>query len=215
MRTLISVESFEWGGGSAANDPQAIGYYEVRTFDGYQHFRRYPDGKKEMDAVPWPPMSVAVTPGEAWSYMPKLVAKEYDLRIRRAPDIVWKGQTLRVFQYHGAMEDKVCSFDDQTDFGFMVRHHIDSYDCSGEVWTDQDENIMRVSENFYMLGSRINMRLMVTFGWTNIEGERILVPVTVSMQTEDGSHIDWCRGQFTDYQQFRSTVRLLVPPASK
>ncbi|MGB6875735.1 MAG: serine protease [Candidatus Acidiferrales bacterium] len=215
MRTVISVESFEWGGGSAANDPQAIGYYEVRTFDGYQHFRRYPDGKKEMDAVPWPPMSIAITPGDAWSYMPKLVAKEYDLRIRRAPDIVWKGQTLRVFQYHGAKEDKVCSFDDQTDFGFMVRHHIDSYDCSGEVWTDQDENIMRISENFCMLGSRTNMRLIVTFGWTDIEGERLLVPVTVSMETEDGSHIDWCRGQFTDYQQFRSTVRLLVPPASK
>jgi hypothetical protein len=215
MHGVMSIESFEWGEGSAANDPNAIGYYEVRTFDGYQHFRKYPDGKREMDEVPWPPTSVAITPGDAWSYMPQLVAKEYDLRIRRVPDIVWKGQKLRVFQYHGAKEDKVCTFDDQIDFGFMVRHHLESYDCSGEVWTDQGENILRVSENYYMAGSRTNVRLIVTFGWTDMEGERLLVPVTVSMATEDGFHINWCRGQFTDYRQFRSSVRLLVPPTSK
>lgn len=214
MRGLISVESFEWGNGSAANDPQAIGYYEVRTFDGFQHFRKYPDGSKEMDGVPWPNMNIAIEPGDAWSRIPKLVAKEYHLRIRRVPDIVWKGQTLRVFQYHGAKEDKVCMFDDQTDFVFMVRHHIESYDCSGEVWTDQDENIVRVSENFFMEGLWANVRTIVTFGWTDIAGERLLVPVTLSMETKQGSEIHWCRGQFTNYQQYRSTARLLVPPAS-
>ncbi len=214
MHAVLSVESFEWGKGSAANDPQAIGYYEVRTFDGYQHFREYPDGKKEMDEVPWPPMN-AIEPGDAWSYMPRLVAKQYDLWIRRAPDIEWKGQPLRIFQYHGAKEDKVCTFDDEIDLVFMVHHHIESYDCSGEVWTDQEENIMRVSENYYMADSRTNMRLIVTFGWTDIDGERLLVPITVSMETKDGSHIHWCRGQFTNYQQFRATVRLLAPPASK
>ncbi|HEV2315464.1 MAG TPA: serine protease [Candidatus Acidoferrales bacterium] len=212
MRAVLSVESFEWGKGSAANDPQAIGYYEVRTFDGYQHFRTYPDGKKEMAEVPWPPLNCVIEPGGAWSYMAKLVAKEYDLRIRRAPDIVWKGQTLRVFQYHGAKEDKVCTFDDQIDFFLMVHHHLESYNCSGEAWTDQSENIMRVSENYYMEGARTNVRMIVTFGWTDIDGNRLLVPITISMETEDGSHINWCRGQFTDYRQFRATVRLLVPP---
>ncbi|MHB8486069.1 MAG: S1 family peptidase [Candidatus Acidiferrales bacterium] len=215
MYAVMSVESFEWGEGSAANDPQAIGYYEVRTFGGYQHFRRYPDGKREMGEVPWPPLNCAIAPGDAWSYMPKLVAKEHDLRIHRAPDIVWKGQTLRVFQYHGAEEDKVCTFDDQIDLLVTVHHHLESYDCSGEVWTDQGENIMRVSENHYMANSRTRVKLIVTFGWTDIEGARLLVPVTVSMETEDGSHINWCRGQFTDYRQFRSTVRMLVPPTSK
>lgn len=216
MQAVIAVESFEWGSGSALNDPQAIGSYEVRTFDGYQHFRKYPDGNKEMGEVPWPPMNVAITPGDAWSYMPKLIAKEYDLKIRRVPDIAWKGQKLRVFQYHGAKEDKVCMFDDQLDLVFMVHHHIESYDCSGEVWTDQSENILRVSENYYMQDSRTNMRLMVTFGWTDMEGERLLVPVTLSMETVDGSsHVNWCRGEFTDYRQFRSTARLVVAPASK
>ncbi|MHB8527271.1 MAG: S1 family peptidase [Candidatus Acidiferrales bacterium] len=215
MHTLISVESFEWGRDSAANDPLAIGYYEVRMFDGYQHYRRYPDGKREMDAVPWPSLSVAVEPGDQWSQIAKLVAKQYDLRIRRAPDITWKGQRLRVFQYHGAKEDKVCQFDDQTDYIFFVHHHLESYECFGEVWTDQDENIVRISENIHTLQSWRNFRSIVTFGWTDIEGQRPLVPVTISTQTEDGSHIIWCRGQFTGYQQFRSTARLLVPPARK
>ncbi len=214
MHAAIAIESYEWGKGSAANDPQATGYYEVRTFDGYQHFRQYPDGKKEMNEIPWPPLMSAIDPGGAWSYVPQLVAKKYDLRIRRAADIAWKGQALRVFQYHGAKEDRVCTFDDQLDLGFMVHHHIESYDCSGEVWTDQSENIMRVSENYFMPNSQTEMRLIVTLGWTDIGGKRLLVPVTLSMETVDGPHIHWCRGQFMDYRQFRSSVRLIALPNS-
>lgn len=215
MRTVIAVESFEWGHGSGANDPQAIGYYEVRTFDGYEHYREYPYGKKEMDDVPWPPMTSSIEPGDAWSDVPRLVAKELDLQIRRAPDITWKGQTLRVFQYYGAREDQVCSFDDQLDFGFFVHHHMETYDCSGEVWTDQDENIVRVSESYYMPGSRTNVKFLVTFGRTDIGGEWLILPVTLLMETDAESHVHWCRGQFTNYRQFRSTVRLLDPPISK
>jgi hypothetical protein len=215
MRSLISVESFEWGEGSATSDPQAIGYYEVRTFDGYQHFRKYPDGKKEMDGVPSPALTEAVTPGDIWSHAAKLVAKQYDLRIRRAPDIVWKGQNLRVFQYLGRKEDKVCKFDDAIDFIIFVHHDIEAYDCSGEVWTAQDENLVRISENFHTPNLRGNPSLIVTFGWTDIAGERLLVPVTTWMQAEDSSRVYWCHGQFTDYQQYRSTARLLDPPPKK
>lgn len=215
MRSLISVESFEWGKDGATSDPQAIGYYEVRTFDGYQHFREYPDGKKEMDGVAWPALNSAVEPGDAWSYAAKLVAKQFDLRIRRVPDIVWKGQTLRVFQYLGRKEDKVCEFDDETDFIFFVHHDLEAYDCSGEVWTDQDENLVRISENLHTPNLRGNPSLIVTFGWTDVPGKRLLVPVTVWMRVDASPHVIWCRGQFTDYHQYRSTARLLVPPARK
>jgi Trypsin-like peptidase domain len=197
MHSLISVESFEWGEDSATSDPQAIGYYEVRTFDGHQHYREYPDGEKEMDAVAWPALTEAVEPGDAWSDAAKLVAKQYDLRIRRAPDIMWKGQSLRVFQYLGRKEDNVCEFDDETDFIIFVRHDIEAYDCSGEVWTDQDENLVRISENFHTPNSRGDPSLIVTFGWTDVEGERLLVPVTVWMQAEASLHVYWCHEQFT------------------
>ena len=216
MRSLISVESFEWGYDSAMSDPTDIGYYQVRTYDGYQHFREYPDGQKEMGEVPWPDdMTDVISPGNAWSSAPKLVAKQYDLRIRRVPDVVWKGQSLRVFQYLGAKEDKVCEFDDQTDYVVFVHHNIESYDCFGEVWTDQEENLIRISENYSMPNSRSDLRLIVTFGWADIAGENVRVPLTIWMQVVDKSHVDWCRGQFTNYQQYRSTVRLLLPLTEK
>jgi len=216
MRFLISVESFEWGKNSATSDPKAIGYYQVRTFDGYQHFREYPDGKKEMGDVPFPPaVNGAVEPGDAWSYAPKLVAKQYDLRIRRDPDIAWKGKSLRVFQYVGRKEEKVCVFDDELNFGIFVHHDVEAYDCWGEVWTDQDENLIRISENYHLANSRSELRIIVTFGWTDIAGEKLRVPMTLWMQVVYKSHADWCRGQFTNYQQARSTVRLLAAPLNK
>lgn len=216
MRSLISVESFEWGYDNPASDPRAIGHYEVRTFAGYQHFREYPDGKKETDDVPWPnDMTDVISPGDAWSSVPKLVGKQYNLRIHRAPDIVWKGQSLRVFQYLGAKEDKVCEFDDQTDYLVFVHHDIEAYDCFGEVWTDQEENLIRISENYQMPNSRSDLRLIVTFAWADIAGQRVRVPVTIWMQVMDKSHVDWCRGQFTNYQQYRTTVRLRAPVANK
>jgi Trypsin-like peptidase domain len=197
MYTLIAVQSLEWGRDSTANDPQAIGYYEIRMFGGQLHFRRYPDGKKERDVLPWPPLTTMILPGDAWFSMPEMVAEKYDLQIRRVGDILWKGQKLRVFQYVGANEDKVCTLDER------------AYACYGEVWTDQDENIVRLSENFHMRGSWVNLRAIITFGWTEVNGRRSLVPVTLAVEAQHKSHIYWCRGLFTDYQQFQTKVRFI------
>lgn len=210
MFTMVAVESFEWG--KDANDPAAVGSYEVRMIDGYQHFREYPDGKKERDDVIWPPTNHAVAPGNAWFATPEVVAEDYDLKIHRADDIVWKGQALRVFQYLGAKEDKFCNFDEQTDLGFLVIHNVQAYACYGEVWTDQDNNIVRVSENFHMPG---NYREVVTYGWVEIEGDRSLVPLTVSSQAEYSAHVYWCRGIFTNYQQFKTKVRFFSADPQK
>src|SRR5271170_175235 len=212
MFTMIAVESFEWGKDNATNDPGAVGYYEVRMLDGYQHYREYPDGKKERDDIIWPPMNHAIAPGDAWFSTPDVVATNYNLKVRRADDINWKGQKLRVFQYVGAKEDKICNFDDQYDLGFMVVHNVSTYSCYGEVWTDQDDNIVRVSENFHMPDK---YREIVTYGWVEIEGEKSLVPLTIASQAEMGSHTYWCRGLFTNYQQFRTKTRFLPADPQK
>jgi hypothetical protein len=205
--TLISVQSYEWGKGSAITDPQAIAYYEVRMIDGYQHFREYPDGTKEMDDIHWPPMNHSVMPGDAWDRAPKMVANDYKLKIHRADDIVEKGQTLRVFQYIGKKEDNVCVFDDAEDLGFYVHHHIEAYDCFGEVWTDQDNNFVRISENYKMHDNVY--RQIVTFEWVDIDGVRSEVPATIHSSVREGEKDLWCRGLFTNYQQFRTKARLV------
>jgi len=117
-----------------------------------------------------------------------------------------------VFQYVGAKEDKICNFDDQYDLGFMVVHNVSTYSCYGEVWTDQDDNIVRVSENFHMPDK---YREIVTYGWVEIEGEKSLVPLTIASQAEMGSHTYWCRGLFTNYQQFRTKTRFLPADPQK
>jgi Trypsin-like peptidase domain len=209
-RSLIAVQSYEWGEGSAATDPQAVGAYEVRQIDGQQRYREYPNGKREMESVPWPALNEAIEPGDVWSFTPKMIAKEYNLKIRRMPDVDWKGQKLRVFQFLGAKEDGVCNFDDQDDYVFFVVHHFGTYDCHGEVWTDQDENIIRFSEGFRLPNQWQDYRDEVTFTWIEINGVRSLVPATISSQVKEKSHVYWCRGVFTDYQQFQSNARLLV-----
>ena len=210
MHSLIAVQSYEWGKGSAATDPQAIAAYEVTQIDGRQRFREYPDGKHSLESVPWPPLNHAIEPGDAWSFTPKMVAKEYDLKIRRMPDVDWKGQQLRVFQFFGAKEDGVCNFDDQDDYVFFVVHHFGTYDCYGEVWTDQDENIIRLSEGYRMPNRWQDYREEVTFTWIEVNGIRSLVPATISSQAQEKSHIYWCRGLFTHYQQFQTQARLLA-----
>lgn len=74
---------------------------------------------------------------------------------------------------------------------------------------------MRISKNYSMGSFWTRVSEIVTFAWTEIKGVRLLVPVTLSMDVSERACVDWCRGQITDYHQYRSTARLLVPPSSK
>src|SRR5437867_59981 len=60
MRNFIAVQSFAWGSGD--KEPAAQAEYEVRVIDGLQRFREYPDGKKELQDVPFPPVNEVVNP---------------------------------------------------------------------------------------------------------------------------------------------------------
>jgi hypothetical protein len=60
-----------------------------------------------------------------------------------------------------------------------------------------------------MRGSWVNLRAIITFGWTEVNGRRSLVPVTLAVEAQHKSHIYWCRGLFTDYQQFQTKVRFI------
>jgi hypothetical protein len=211
-RSLIAVQSYEWGNGNIVSDPKTIASYEVRQIAGRQLYREYPDGKHEMNEVPWPSPARTITPGNAWSFTPKMLAKQYDLNIRRAPDVDWRGQKLRVFQFFGAKEDAVCDFDDRDHYGFFVVHHFGTYDCYGEVWTDEDENIVRFSERFDMPNEWGGYREEITFRWIELNGSRSLVPATIYAESHEKSHVDWCRGLFTHYQQFQSTARFVSFP---
>jgi hypothetical protein len=209
MRNFIAVQSFAWG--SKNNEPAAISAYEVRILDGYQRFRRYPNGNNELPDVPLPPLSNAVTPGAQWSELPAMVGTELRLRIQQAADVVANGRRIKVFQYQAKAEDSVCRFKSTMDFVFFATNRIDTIGCYGEVWTDEDTNILRMSEHFEISGRWKEYQAIVTYGWLRrIDEAPRLIPLTISTQAELKKKLYWCRGRFTDYQEFGSKVKILA-----
>lgn len=212
MRNFIATQSFEWGKGDRDSTPQAMTKLEVQVIHGYQRWRELPDGKKELDEVPFPaPLNNAINTGGEWSEMPNLVGNNLKLSINHAPDITMNGETFQVFQWRGEVEDGICKFKATTDLGFMSYSKIDTLNCYGEVWTDKDLNLVRASENYKLMGRWKNYRGVVTFGVETIGDHRVRVPKTIATQAEYGGKLYWCRGIFSEYHEFASTVKIGNP----
>jgi hypothetical protein len=207
MRNFVAVQTFAWGSGDKA--PAAESAYEVRVLDGYQRFRKYPEGKKELKDLPFPPLNDAINTGGQWSELPLMVGTELRLRIRQAPEAVVNGRRMKVFQYHADAEDGVCSFRSIFDFGFFGVHKDVTVACYGEVWTDEEANILRMSEHLENSGWWKHYQSVVTYGWLQRRDETPrLIPLTISVQAERGKGVYWCRGRFVDYQVFTSRVKM-------
>jgi hypothetical protein len=209
MRNFIAVQTFEWGSGD--KEPAALAEYEVQVIDGYQRFREYPDGKKELQDVPFPTLKNSVVPGGEWSELPEMVGTKLRLKIRQAADMTANGRRIKVFQYRGESEDAVCSFTSVSDFVFLEISKAVTVPCYGEVWTDEEANILRMSEHYELPGKWKKYQTVVTYGWLNRDGEPPrLIPLTIYTQAERNKKVYWCRGQFTDYRIFDSRVRIVA-----
>src|SRR5208283_3033354 len=92
MRNFIAVQTFAWGSGN--KEPAAEAAYEVRVLDGYQRFRKYPDGKKESEEIPHPRLNRWVIPAHEWSELPRMVGTEYRLKVHEAADVVVNKQGM-------------------------------------------------------------------------------------------------------------------------
>ncbi len=209
MRNFIAVQSFAWGSGD--QEPAAVAAYEVRVLDGYQRFREYPDGKTEFQNVPFPPLNNSVSTGGEWSELPEMVGTELRLRIHQVADVVVSERRMKVFQYRADPEDGVCRFKSNFDFGFFSVNKIATVACFGEVWTDEDTNILRISEHYELQGKWKDYQGVVTYGWLKQMGETPrLVPLTIFTQAKNNKKVYWCRGQFTDYQRFTTQAKIIA-----
>jgi hypothetical protein len=212
MRNFIAVQSFEWGSGD--KEPSAHTEFELRVIDGVQRFRRYPGGKDQLVEVPRPRLSASANASDEWSTLPKLVGTEWRLKVRQAPDVVVNQRRMKVFQYYASVEDNLCPFEPIEDYGFFTISKVVAVACYGEVWTDEDTNILRMSE-ILELSDKLkayrgweDYQIVLTYGWLRANGPR-LVPLTIFTEGRNGKHVYWCRGQFTDYQVFDSRVRII------
>src|SRR6266481_3618225 len=209
MRNFIAVQSFAWG--SADKEPAAQAQYEVRVIDGVQRFREYPDGKKELQDVPFPPVNAVVNPGGEWSELPQMVETALRLKIHQAADTVVNERRIKVFQYRAESEDGVCIFKSVLDLGFFAVNKIVTVPCYGEVWTDEDINIFRISEHLELSGKWRDYQSIVTYGWLRRTDEvPRLIPLTISTQAENNKKVHWCRGVFTNYRLFSSRVKIVA-----
>src|SRR6266581_3397617 len=209
MRNFIAVQSFAWGSGD--KEPAAQAEYEVRVIDGVQRFREYPDGKKELQDVPFPPVNAVVNPGGEWSELPQMVGTAFRLKIHQAADTVVNERRIEVFQYRAESEDGVCIFKSVLDFGFFAVNKIVTVPCYGEVWTDEDINIFRISEHLELSGKWRDYQSIVTYGWLRRTDEvPRLIPLTIFTQAEHNRKVHWCRGVFTNYRIFSSRAKIVA-----
>lgn len=209
MRNLVAVQSFAWGSGDKA--PAAFAEYEVKVLQGFQRFREYPDGKKELRDVPFPRLNNAVVPGGEWSELPQMVGNSRQVEIRQAPDAMVNGIRVKVFRYRAQSEDGVCVFKSVQEYLFYSYGRIVDAPCYGEVWTDQNFNILRVSEHLELTGRWRDYQSVVTYGWLRRAGDPDrLIPTTIFTQIGNGKNVHWCRGLFTNYRIFDSQARIVT-----
>jgi hypothetical protein len=209
MRNFIAVQRIAWGSGD--KEPAAEAAYEVRVIDGMQKFRLYPEGKKELDEIPAPPLNHSIVPAVEWSELPDMVGNELRLKDHQAPDASVDDKRVKVFQYGANIEDAICMFRFSMDYALFKTNKNVTAACYGEAWTDENMNIVRISEHYELPGERKIYSVVVTYGWLKRADEPArLIPLTISAENVDKKHTDWCRGQFTDYQVFSSRARIVV-----
>jgi hypothetical protein len=209
MRNFIAVQSFSWGVNNKV--PQREAQYEVRVIDGFQRFREYPDGKKEFRDVPLPTLNDVMAPGGEWSELPEMVGTRLNLKVHQAADATVNGRRVKVFQYKADPEDDICKFKSILDFEIFSVSKIHTVSCYGEVWTDEDFNIIRMSEHLNLFGTWKNYQAVVTFDWLQKESEpKKLIPITIASQAEYHNRTYWCLGLFTGYRVFDSRVKILT-----
>jgi hypothetical protein len=207
IRNFIAVQTFAWGSGN--KEPAAMAAYEVRVLDGYQYFRKYPDGKKEFQDVPFPPLNTVIVSGGEWSELPAMVGTKRRLKIHQAADVVVNERRMKVFQYRADIEDGLCGWRSNLDFGFFAISRSVIVACYGEVWTDEESNILRISEHLELTGKWKHYQAVVTYGSLQLrDNTPRLVPLSISAQAENNKKIYWCRGRFMNYQVFSSRVKL-------
>jgi hypothetical protein len=214
MRNFIAVQTTEWGSGD--KEPSAHAEYEVRVIDGVQRFREYPDGKNELAEEPSPRVSNWVRGSDEWTTLPKMVGTEFRLKVHQAPDVVVHDRRIKVFQYYASVEDNLCPFEPIEDYGFFTVSKVVPVACYGEVWADEDMNILRMSENLELSDKLKAYRgwddyqIVLTYDWLKCENDPPrLVPLTFFVRGRN-KKVYWRRGQFTHYQVFDSRVKIIA-----
>lgn len=96
------------------------------------------------------------------------------------------------------------------DLVFFSRGKLLTVPCCGEVWTDMDLNILRISQHLELSGKWKEYVSVVTYGWLRRTDEAPrIIPITISTQAEFNHNIYRCRGIFKNYRVFTSRAMIV------
>jgi hypothetical protein len=92
--------------------------------------------------------------------------------------------------------------------------------CYGEVWTDEDVNILRISQHLELPGKWRDYQSVVTYGWlTRTDEVARLIPLTISTNAQFNKKVYRCR-PVHELHIFTTQVKILkkayaqtLPPA--
>jgi len=203
---LIAVGTQRSFGGKT---PEVTAQYQLRMVAGSQTFTM--DGK-EMHQLPCPKGN-GNGMGADWSEFPILLGNNLNLSIQQVDDLVLEGWGgVKVFRYEATAEDNVGQIRYCTYYGLGLHtEKIISVAVRGEVWTDDELNILRVKQQLLAPPSMgwLNYRDSVLYGWLELpRGERKLVPTNIISRAEltDDHQVYSTLCRITDYHRFTVIV---------
>ena len=167
-----------------------------------------------MAQLPFPKSDKVVVVDSEWSDLPSMVGSNLKLKIEPVGEQAIDGRTTEVFRYQASVEDGACRFRSVTDYILWQHEWSGAVECRGEVWTDENLNILRITQNEELPANKTkwqNLHTVVIYGWLQEPSkEPKLLPVSILLQaeySEDGSTY-WCSGRFSNYRMFTSDIKL-------
>lgn len=202
IQNFVATQTLSQNGGK---NPGSWSQYEVTMVDGRDTYRLLPSGKRNLSRLPFPPSLSGVVIGREWADLPHSLGTNTELKLRRSQDKVENSRHIQVFSYRADIDDEVCKLTTVLNPGIVHITKSGPVACSGEVWTDDDLNILRITEDLVPpSGAKWSHdHTIITYGWLKEPGEAPkLVPATESFQSEYQHIVYWCKSVFADYREF-------------
>ncbi len=207
INDFTAIEKQRSGGGKS---PEVTKVYKVRMVFGQQTFTDLATGK-EVPQLPCPKGNGVAVGGE-WSELPTMVGRNLKLKIQQVDDRNLAGWgKVKVFRYEAPMEDEVARLIFCVDYILFHTETNIAVATRGEVWTNENLEILRITQELLVPQSTHWQRLRssILYGWLESPtGERRLVPTNTLLEGEhtDDRQTYWTIGTFSDYHQFIVTV---------
>jgi hypothetical protein len=200
MSNFIALQTLTLGDNS-------VWQHELRVIDGQQIFTRS-DGA-ELKELPIP--RLGVVPGSEWRDLAQMVGTNLRLPLRYSGERMEDGRKVKVFSYRATKEDEVCGIRVKRPFHRLWK---DSAPCHGEVWTDRDLNILRITQETLLPheSSLGKATIVVLYGWLKYAGSSdLLVPTSIYLtaQTVKGRTIE-SSATFTAYRVFHAAAKVVT-----